>query len=171
MKEIQTILLAALAIALCQPVMAADQPKIAVVDVRTGVMKSDDAKLKMEKLKGEFEQEKADLEGLRMDLQKLEEKAKKDGAVMSADEKRKLEKEMMEKANEFKFKGQQFQQSSQAEAQEVFQALIPKFQKALQAIVDEQGFDLVLHREAALMVKPEYEITDTVTAKMNSLKD
>ena len=170
MKIFQLVFVVTVAM-MSQLVMAAEMPKIAVVDVRAGVMKSDDAKLKMEKLKGEFEQEKADLESLRMDLQKMEEKAKKDGAVMSSDEKRKLEKDMMEKANEFKFKGQQFQKSSQAEAQEVFQALIPKFQKALKAIVDDKGFDMVLHREAALLVKPEYEITDMVTAKMNTLKD
>jgi len=153
-----------------QVALAADV-KIAVVDVRSGVMTSEEAKLKMEKLKGEFAQEKANLEALQMEIKKMEEKAQKDGAVMSMEEKRKLEKEAMEKVNELKFKGQQFQQSSQQEAQEVFQSLLPKFQKALKAVIDEQKLDLVIAREAALMVKPDLDITKAVTDKMNTIKE
>lgn len=153
-----------------QVTLAADV-KIAVVDVRSGVMTSEEAKLKMEKLKGEFAQEKANLEALQMEIKKMEEKAQKDGAVMSMEEKRKLEKEAMEKVNELKFKGQQFQQSSQQEAQEVFQSLLPKFQKALKAVIDEQKLDLVIAREAALMVKPDLDITKAVTDKMNTIKE
>lgn len=170
MKKLQWIFVLAFAL-LSQWAIAADSPKIAVVDIRAGVMKSDDAKLKMEKLKGEFEQQKADLEALQLDLKKMQERAQKDGAVMSDEEKRKLEKEAMEKANEFKFKGQQFQKSSQEEAQQVFQSLLPKFERALKAVVEELNLDLVVHREAALIVKPTYDVTDTVTAKMNTLKD
>ena len=153
-----------------QVALAADV-KIAVVDVRSGVMTSEEAKLKMEKLKGEFAQEKANLEALQMEIKKMEEKAQKDGAVMSMEEKRKLEKEAMEKVNELKFKGQQFQQSSQQEAQEVFQSLLPKFQKAFKAVIDEQKLDLVIAREAALMVKPDLDITKAVTDKMNTIKE
>lgn len=170
MKKLQWIMLVAFGL-MSQMVMAAENPTIAVVDVRAGVMTSEEAKLKMEKLKGEFAQQKADLETLQNDIKGLQEKAQKDGAVMSADEKRKLEKEAMEKANELKFKGQQFQQSSQAEAQQVFQSLLPKFQKALKAVIDDQNLDIVLAREAALMVKPELDITKLVTDKMNTIKD
>ncbi len=170
MKKLHWILVLALGM-FGQLAVAAEMPTIAVVDVRAGVMKSEEAKVKMEKLRGEFEQEKADLEALQLDIKKMQEKAQKDGAVMSNDEKRKLEKDVMEKANELKFKGQQFQQSSQAEAQQVFQSLLPKFQKALKAVIDEKKLDLVLAREAALMVKPELDITEIVTAKMNSIKE
>ena len=128
MKKLSLVL--AVVFGLFTQVALAADVKIAVVDVRSGVMTSEEAKLKMEKLKGEFAQEKANLEALQMEIKKMEEKAQKDGAVMSMEEKRKLEKEAMEKVNELKFKGQQFQQSSQQEAQEVFQSLLPKFQKA-----------------------------------------
>ncbi len=150
-------------------VSAADL-KIAVVDVRAGVMQSTAAKLKMEKLKPEFAKEEAEIMALRDELKKLEERIKKDGAVMSAEEKRKLEKEFVEKGNELKFKGQQFQQSSQSEAQEVFKSLLPKFQEALKSIVEANKYDVVLHREAAIFVKPEYEITEQVMKKMDSMK-
>ena len=169
MKKLSLVL--AVVFGLFTQVALAADVKIAVVDVRSGVMTSEDAKLKMEKLKGEFAQEKANLEALQMEIKKMEEKAQKDGAVMSMEEKRKLEKEAMEKVNELKFKGQQFQQSSQQEAQEVFQSLLPKFQKALKAVIDEQKLDLVIAREAALMVKPDLDITKAVTDKMNTIKE
>lgn len=169
MKKLSLVL--AVVFGLFTQVTLAADVKIAVVDVRSGVMTSEEAKLKMEKLKGEFAQEKANLEALQMEIKKMEEKAQKDGAVMSMEEKRKLEKEAMEKVNELKFKGQQFQQSSQQEAQEVFQSLLPKFQKALKAVIDEQKLDLVIAREAALMVKPDLDITKAVTDKMNTIKE
>ncbi|MCG8534004.1 MAG: OmpH family outer membrane protein [Pseudomonadales bacterium] len=169
MKKLSLVL--AVVFGLFTQVALAADVKIAVVDVRSGVMTSEEAKLKMEKLKGEFAQEKANLEALQMEIKKMEEKAQKDGAVMSMEEKRKLEKEAMEKVNELKFKGQQFQQSSQQEAQEVFQSLLPKFQKALKAVIDEQKLDLVIAREAALMVKPDLDITKAVTDKMNTIKE
>ena len=169
MKKLSLVL--AVVFGLFTQVALAADVKIAVVDVRSGVMTSEEAKLKMEKLKGEFAHEKANLEALQMEIKKMEEKAQKDGAVMSMEEKRKLEKEAMEKVNELKFKGQQFQQSSQQEAREVFQSLLPKFQKALKAVIDEQKLDLVIAREAALMVKPDLDITKAVTDKMNTIKE
>lgn len=161
------VLLASLSV---QMVHAADAPKIAIVDVRGGVMQSASAKIKMEKLKPEFAKEESELIALKEDLQKMEERLKKDGAVMAADEKRKLEKAYMEKGNEFKFKGQQFQKSSQEEAQAVFKSLMPKFQEALKSIVESEKYDIVLHREAAIFTTPDYDITKAVINKMDAMK-
>lgn len=149
---------------------AAEVPKIVTVDLRAGVMQSEEARVKMEKLKQDFAQEEADIVALREEVKKMNDRLVKDGAVMTADEKRKLEQDLAEKGNEFKFKGQQFQQRTQAEAQEVFKSLLPKFEKALNEVVDEKKIDVVLHREAALIVAPKYEITELVTKKMNAAK-
>ncbi len=151
-------------------VWAADMPKIVTVDLRAGVMQSEAAQLKMEQLKQDFAKDEAEIMALRNEVKAMDEKLQKDGAIMSADEKRKLEKDLSEKGNEFKFKGQQFQQRTQAEAQEVFKSLMPQFEKALKAVVEENNIELVLHREAALIVRPEYEITDLVRKKMDAQK-
>lgn len=168
MKKILVILLGMF---VAQVAMAADQPKVVTVDVLRAVMTTEEGKIKIEKLKGEFEQEKAGLEALNLKGKNLQERIQKDGAVMSADERHKLEKELMEIANELKFKEQQLQKSGQADQRQVVESLLPKFQKAMKAIIAENNIDIVLRREAVLDMDPKLDITDLVVQKMNNLKD
>lgn len=168
MKKILVMLLGMF---VAQVAMAADQPKVVTVDVLRAVMTTEEGKIKIEKLKGEFEQEKAGLEALNLKGKNLQERIQKDGAVMSADERHKLEKELMEIANELKFKEQQLQKSGQADQRQVVESLLPKFQKAMKAIIAENNIDIVLRREAVLDMDPKLDITDLVVQKMNNLKD
>lgn len=169
MKKISMFLLVVSAL-FTQAVVAAESPKIVTVDVLRAVMSTDEGKIKVEKLKGEFEKEKAVLEGLSMDGKKLQERIQKDGAVMSADERHKLEKQLMEIANELKFKEQQLQKSGQADQRQVVESMLPKFQQAMKDIISENNIDMVLRREAVLDLDPKFDITDMVIKKMNSLK-
>lgn len=168
MKKVLVVLLGLFA---AQAVWAADMPKVVTVDVLRAVMTTEDGKLKIEKLKGEFEQEKAGLEALNMKGKNLQDRLQKDGAVMSADERHKLEKELMEIANELKFKEQQLQKSGQADQRQVVESMLPKFQKAMKEIIAEHKIDMVLRREAVLDMNPKLDITDLVVQKMNSIKD
>ncbi|MBA53764.1 MAG: hypothetical protein CMK89_04855 [Pseudomonadales bacterium] len=156
---------------MAQSLMAAESSKVVTVDVLRAVMTTEEGKIKIEKLKGEFEKEKAGLEALNMKGQKLQERIQKDGAVMSADERHKLEKELMEIAQELKFKEQQLKQSGQADQRQVVESMLPKFQKAMKEIIAEQKIDMVLRREAVLDLNPSLDITDQVVEKMNAIKD
>ncbi|RLT92013.1 MAG: OmpH family outer membrane protein [Ketobacter sp.] len=156
---------------MAQSLMAAETSKVVTVDVLRAVMTTEEGKIKIEKLKGEFEKEKAGLEALNMKGQKLQERIQKDGAVMSADERHKLEKELMEIAQELKFKEQQLKQSGQADQRQVVESMLPKFQKAMKEIIAEQKIDMVLRREAVLDLNPSLDITDQVVEKMNAIKD
>ncbi len=149
----------------------AGTPSIAVVDVQKAIGMSDEAQLKLEKLKAELAHEEADLKSVRNEIESLQERYKKDAAVMSTDEKRKIEKEMDDKLAEFKFLGGKLQKRSQQEQQELFGQMLPKFKRALKNLQDEKKFDIILQKEAALWVDPEYDITKQVIEKMNALKD
>lgn len=168
MKKILVLVFGLLA---AQSLWAADALKVVSVDVLRAVMTTDEGKIKIEKVKAEFEKEKAELEALNQKGKKLQDKIQKDGAVMSQDERRKHEKELMEIANELKFKDQQLKQSGQADQRQVVESMLPKFEKALKALVDEQKIDVVLRREAVLYSDSSLDITDAVVAKMNKIKD
>ena len=168
MKKFLVVLVGLL---MAQSLMAAETSKVVTVDVLRAVMTTEEGKIKIEKLKGEFEKEKAGLEALNMKGQKLQERIQKDGAVMSADERHKLEKELMEIAQELKFKEQQLKQSGQADQRQVVESMLPKFQKAMKEIIAEQKIDMVLRREAVLDLNPSLDITDQVVDKMNAIKD
>lgn len=168
MKKILVVLLG---LFMAQSLMAAETSKIVTVDVLRAVMSTEEGKIKIEKLKGEFEKEKAGLEALNMKGKNLQDRIQKDGAVMSADERHKLEKELMEIAQELKFKEQQLKQNGQADQRQVVESMLPKFQQAMKEIIAEQKIDMVLRREAVLDLNPGLDITDQVVVKMNAIKD
>ncbi|MDY6920443.1 MAG: OmpH family outer membrane protein [Pseudomonadota bacterium] len=168
MKKILIVMLGLLAVF---PVLAAEQLKIVTVDVRKAVLSTEEGQLKLEKLKAELEKDRAELESLNMKGKDLQDRIKKDGAVMSADERHKLEKELMEVANEVQFKKQQLQKSGQADQVQMMESLIPKFEKALNEIIAQQGIDLVLRSEVVIGANPKLDITDQVVKKMNAYKD
>lgn len=156
---------------MAQPLLAAESANIVTVDVLRAVMSTEEGKIKVEKLKGEFEKEKAGLEALNMKGKNLQERIQKDGAVMSAEERHKMEKELMEIAQELKFKEQQLKQSGQADQRQVVESMLPKFQQAMKDIIAEQKIDMVLRREAVLDMNPKLDITDLVVEKMNNIKN
>ena len=167
-KKILVVLLGLFAL---QSAMAEEASKIVTVDFMRAVMGTEEGKLKIEKLKGEFERERAGLEALSLKGKNLQEKLQKDAAIMSTDEKHKMEKELMEIANELKFKQQQLQKSGQADERQVVESLLPKFKKAVNAVIAEQGIDMVLRSDVVVGINPKLDITDMVVQKMNSIKD
>lgn len=167
----KNILVLVFALFATQSLWAAESSKVVSVDVLRAVMTTDEGKIKIEKLKAEFEKEKAGLEALNLKGKQLQDRIQKDGPVMSQDERRKLEKELMEIANELKFKEQQLKQSGQADQRQVVESMLPKFEKALQSLVEEQKIEMVLRREAVLYLDPGLDITDQVVTKMNNTKD
>ncbi|MCG8669300.1 MAG: OmpH family outer membrane protein [Pseudomonadales bacterium] len=144
--------------------------KIAVVNVQDAIKKSDAAKLWIQKFESEHATEQADLRVLESELKAMQERFKKDEAILSDDEKRKANKAMQEKYEELQFRGKQLQKEYKAGQQELVQSMLPKVNKALNALMEKDAYDLIVHREAVLMLKPEFDITDKVIEQMNKAK-
>ena len=144
--------------------------RIAIVDLNGAVMKSDEARLRAEKLKSSLGQEEADAIALRNQIQKLEEKRQKDAAVMGQDELRRLQKEIDDKKIELNFKGQKLQQKGKDASQELQAVMGPKVEQAMKSIIEEKKYDLILRREAAIMVDPKFDITAELTKRINAQK-
>lgn len=154
---------------LAQAAMAADGPNIAVLDARRAIAESEEGKKKVQKINDELGRQEAEIMAFGKDAQKLAERLKKDGAVMSQDEKNKLEKQLGEMRNEFEFKKKQLQQSMQTDQQQMLASMAPKYEEAAKAVLEEGNYDMVIRREALLTVSPKFDITDLVIKKMNSM--
>lgn len=144
--------------------------KVAVVNVQDAIKKSDAAKLWIQKFESEHATEQADLRVLESELKAMQERFKKDEAILSDDEKRKANKAMQEKYEELQFRGKQLQKEYKAGQQELVQSMLPKVNKALNALMEKENYDLIVHREAVLMLKPDFDITDKVIDQMNKAK-
>lgn len=170
---IKTIIAGIVMASAVQMTWAADPartPNIVTVDMGAAIMQSGEAKTKMEKLKTGLTKEETTITAARTALTKLEDQYKKDSAVMSADQKRNLEKQIEDKRIELGFMGKKYQKSTQDARQELLTAMLPKFEKALKSVVDDNKYDMVLRREAAFYTTPEFDITEEVVKRMNAAK-
>jgi len=61
----------------------------------------------------------------------------------------------------------QLQKKAKEAEQALFQSILPDFERAVKSVMEEKKYSIILRREAALLVTPEYDITEQVVAKMN----
>lgn len=148
----------------CQ-LMAAE--KIAVVNVQEAITKSDSAKLWLEKFETEHATEQADLRVLESELQAMQERYKKDQAILGEEAKRKANKDMQEKYEELQFRGKQLQKEFKEAQQELLKSMLPKVEKALNRLMEKEGYDIILRSEIVLSLSPKLDITEKVIEQLN----
>ncbi len=141
---------------------------IAVIDVQAAILSSEQAKVKIAELKKATSSDQNEIKELAQQIQALQEKMEQDAAVMSDTEKKNLSKDAQGKVEEFQFKRQKLQKAQQEAQQELMGEMSPKLEQAIQSILAEGEYSLILERRAAIWVSPELDITKKVTEKLNS---
>ena len=167
MKNIK-VLLAILLSVVSFTSLAAD--KIAVVNVQEAIKRSESAKLWIKKFESEHASEQADLRLLESEFNAMQERYKKDEAILSDEEKRKTTKAMKEKVEEFQFRNQKLQKEYKSSFQEFMKTMGPKVNKALGHLMEENSYDMIIHRDAVLGVAPKFDITGKVIEQLNKEK-
>ncbi|MCL6416376.1 OmpH family outer membrane protein [Aestuariirhabdus sp. Z084] len=143
------------------------ETKIAVVNYQMAMMESDAAKAYAKKAEERFGGQINELKKLEEEGKRLREKFQRDSAAMSESEKEALQMELQSKAQDFEYKSKQLQsQKNQADRAEI-DALRPKLEKAIKAVVAEGGYDLVLERSSLVFASPAIDITPKVIQQLN----
>lgn len=169
MRNLTLSLLGALALATSGSVIAAEL-KIAIVDPQNAIAATEQYTKAVADLEKDTAGDKAKLTKLQAELNTCSQKMKTDGATMSATDQAKLKSDCEAKYRDYQAIGQVFQRTINERQQAILQDIGPKFQRALDAVAKEGGYDLVLVKEAAPFAKPMLEITDKVTIKLNTMK-
>ena len=141
--------------------------EIVAVDTRTAILRSDKGILAAEKLRALIEKDKATLIVIEEGLKKLKEKMDKDGAVMSVEERSKLEQTANSKMADYQHEGKKLQQVAKEEEQRLFKSILPDFEKAIKSLMEEKQYGMVFRSEAVILVSPDKDITADVVARMN----
>lgn len=149
--------------------MAADQ-KIAVVDFQAVMKDIPQSAIIMQTLEAEFKDEKAVIAQLVKDIKYYEEKQKRDGSLMTDKEKQDLEKQIATLFQEYQTKGKAFQQSSGVRQNEETNKIIELVSKTVNKIAKEEGYDLVLQKQAVVFSDDKYSITTEVIKQVSKLK-
>ena len=159
-------LLAPSAAAQAEPAQLA-QLKIAVVNTVQAIQQSEEAQAFTENLQQELAPEQTELQGLQQEIADLRQRVQDEGDVMSADEQRKVARDIENKQIDFEFRAQKLQKDVQDRQQELIQIMGPKVQAIVNDLVEVERYDLVFERSSVGYVNPRHEITAKVTEKLN----
>ena len=158
-------------LALCLSVffapVAMAEVKIAVVDVQAAIIGSESAKALLAQIQGEFQTDQDSIRAIQTEAAGLLQRLQKDADVMSDEEKRRIQREIESLNNDFVFQSQKLQNEIQARQQELFAGTDEKVRKAIEDLVLENDYDLILPRGAALYAGDLYDITRKVTEQLN----
>ncbi len=151
------------------PVLAQDAaaPKIAVLDMAGALFNSERAKVVSAELEAATAEDNAKVRQLATDATELQEKLQQDAAVMSDDEKRRANEQIQEISVQYQFLVEKLQTLATEKREEFQNAQAQALIAAIQAVIEEGGYDLVLRAEAALNYSTEMDITARVTEKLN----
>ncbi|AZZ90923.1 MULTISPECIES: OmpH family outer membrane protein [unclassified Hahella] len=167
------IRIAALALALVSTGyagMVSAAQKVAVVDLRTALLSSQAAKKFGENLKKDFADEEARLREVGEQAQKMQERLKKDSAIMSETERTKLNAELEEKAQEFNFLKNKYQSAISKREELFLQESKPKVDDALKKIAEKEKVDVILPSKLAVYANPSLDLTAKLIEALNSAK-
>ena len=140
---------------------------IVVLDSVRAILESDEAKVLADAANKEMEVEQTELRAMAESMQALNTKLQTDGEVMSATEKRKLQRDIEDIQIDLQFRSQKLQKEVQDRRQEILQTLAPKFDKVLKDIIQVDQIDLILAPNALQYANTKHDITRRVTEKLN----
>ncbi|WP_273204332.1 OmpH family outer membrane protein [Marinobacter subterrani] len=159
------LMFAAVLMAFSFPAMA--ETKIGVVDLRQALFSSDDVKAFSESLQKDFAGEEAKVREAQEQARKLQERLKKDGAMMNETERNKLAGEFQEKVKEFNYLKQKLDATVSQRKQAFLEEARPEVDAAVKELLEENELDLILPSEAVVYVKPEMNLTSQLLEKLN----
>lgn len=156
--------LAMLAAFAATPVFAADY-KIGVVQAVRVLEAAPQAEAAKKKLESEFAGKDKLLLAKQKELKALEDRAAKDGAIMSETERTRLQRQIIEKQRDLKRDSDEFREDVNFRRNEEFAKIQKQIVEAIQTIAQEQKFDLVLG-EGVIFASKAVDITDLVIERL-----
>ena len=147
---------------------AAETQKIGVV-FPTKVMSQSPQRARMiKKLEAEFKDRYTELQTLGQSIKDIEEKIKRDGELLSAEERTALQRQHQVKVSEYKLKGKAFEEDQRRRQGEEQQKTLALVREVINNLAKEGGYDLILNGEQIVFTKPELDISDKVIQEIST---
>lgn len=166
MKTIKTLVAGLCLMAASQATFAQDT-KIGVLNALQALFNSDAAQVVQQELEQEFGPDETRAQELQTQLQELGAKFQQDEAVMTEDEKRRMNSNAQDLQVQLQLIQERVQTALQEKNQQFLQSMQATLAEAVSDVVAEGGFDLILNVDSAPYFAPVLDITAKVTAKLN----
>ena len=160
-----TLFVAAALMALSLPAMA--DTRIGVVDLRQALFASDGARSFSDKLQQDFAGDEEKVRETQERARTLQDRLKKDGAMMNDSERDKLAGEFQQTVQEFNVMKQRLDTTVSQRKQAFLEDARPQVDAAVKELLDENNLDIILPSEAVVYVKPNMNLTDKLLEKLN----
>ena len=161
MKQVSRVLLG-LIFSLVGASAIADNAKMGVVDLQKIMQTSNQMKDIQQKLETEFKPRRDKLVAMEATLKSDMEKFKRDGAILSATQKKELEKKIIAAQQQFERDGQQYQQELSTAHNEAMENLYSKVRAAISTIAANDKYDVIIQKDAAPFSSSALDVTDKV---------
>ena len=166
MEKIQKLLITLAAVAaFSAPALA--ETKVGVVDTVRLMEEAPQAKAAQANIETEFAPREQELVSLQKKIRELEDKAARDGAVMSEKESSKLERDILSKRRELKRTQDEFRDDLNIRKNEVLSKLQRQMYEATVGLAKEKGYDVILGQGVVYSSK-SVNITDEVLEKLKT---
>lgn len=149
--------------------VAQNAPVIGIINLEQALFNSEAARQLETSTRSEFANDETRLEQLNGELRALIERAQRDESIMSESEMRALNSEAEEKQLQMRLIAERLQGAWQQRQQQFIDSMRDRLGQAIEAVVAEGKYDLVLNAEAVAFFNNSYNITALVTAKLNEL--
>lgn len=144
--------------------------KIAVLDVNLVIEESDAVKKHKAALEKKLSGDVNKIKQLEKEIQKLQERFEKEGEKLAQAEVERMELEYKQKGREAQTLSRKInEQGAQAE-QELLKVLEPKLKSAIDQVIKDGGYDLVIQKGATVDVSPKLDISLRVLEQLNKMR-
>jgi len=170
-KLVTAISLSALLVgaSMSSAVIAAEQ-KIGVIDMATIFKNLPQREQVAQQLQSEFKERVESIQAIEKKMQALVEKQKRDGALMSNDEKTKMAREMESLQSDYQLKRKALEEDNRRRQGEERNKLLMKVQKAVNAIAKSDKYDIIMQSNAVAYINKEHDISAQVAAQVAKIK-
>ncbi len=145
----------------------ANEMRVAVLDVQRAIAESEEAQGHLDRIQQELGDAQREIRTLNNELMALQERLVRDGDVLSDMDRRNLEMQLEDKQMEYQLRVNRFQRNLNERQQDVISIMMPKVDAALQDLIAEDGYQLILHRQTILYADNAVDVTRRVTDKLN----
>ena len=118
----------------------------------------------------EFSERYDEIKKIQAKLVKLDEKNKRDGALMSSDQKTKLIRDAEALQSDYKLKGKALQEDVRRRQGEEENKLLQKIRKAIDEVAKADKYDVILQSGAVAYIDKKFDISAKIAKKVSKAK-
>jgi outer membrane protein len=159
--------LAVAAVVLAFAPLASAQMRVAVVDTQRAVMETEDGLRAQATLKKLFDKRQRELDQKQKDLQKEREELEKNRAQINTEAMAKRVENWQREMAQVQAVFVEYNKELQQKQNELTQPIVQKTVGIIRRLATQEGFDLVLERQAATYFRADLDLTDRVITLYN----